>query len=266
MCMVQQNAFNLKFTISHSESIITFLDTIITKNQDSSLPSGLFRKSTAGNTILHASSAHPQPLIRAIPYSQYLRLKRNCSNQESFLQEAAALRDRLLLRGYFYSILKKAFKRANAQTRCELLFGHRRRTDDSSVVRMITRFSNQHQSVKSIFNKFWHLLYADPTLRPHLSEYTMITYRRASSLKDQLVQSEFMGEFRGDPCKRRGTFTCGGCPIYRYMNTILDTILPNGRPYRPHHFFNCKTEGVVYLLTCQCQQFYVGKTKLKFHL
>lgn len=50
------------------------------------------------------------------------------------------------------------------------------------------------------------------------------------------------------------------------MNIRPNTILPNGRAYRPHHFFNCKTEGVVYLLTCQCQQLYVGKTKLKFHL
>lgn len=62
-----------------------------------------------------------------------------------------------------------------------------------------------------------------------------------------------------------GTFTCGGCPICQYMNVRQNIVLPNGRLYKPHHFFNCKTEGVVYLLTCQCQQFYVGKTKLKFH-
>lgn len=35
--------------------------------------------------------------------------------------------------------------------------------------------------------------------------------------------------------------------------------------YRPRHFPNCKTPGVIYLLTCQCKCFYVGKTKLEFH-
>lgn len=180
-CM-QQNTLNLKFTFTYSETSVTFLDTIITKNADGSLSSGFFRKPTAGNTILHASSAHPRPLLWAIPYSQYLRLKRNCSDQESFLCEASALRDRLLLRGYSHSILKKSFKRANGHTRREILFSHRKKPDNCAPVRMIMRFSNQHESIKSILDRFWHILYADPTLRPYLSARPSITYRRTRSL------------------------------------------------------------------------------------
>lgn len=225
---MQHNTFNLKITYCYSENSITFLDTTISKNKDGGLSSGLLRKPTAGNTILHASSSHPQSLLLAIPYSQYLRLRRNCSDQESYLHETAALRDRLLCRGYSHSTLKKAFRRANGQTRRELLFIHRRKTDDCSATRMIMRFSNQHESIKSIFNRYWYLLYADPTLRPHLSERSANTYRCTNSLRDQLVHSEFVGDFRSDPCKRFGTVTCGGCPICRFMNTRQDIILPNG--------------------------------------
>lgn len=80
-----------------------------------------------------------------------------------------------------------------------------------------------------------------------------------------MVKSEYTGIFRSDKCKRFGTFTCGGCPLCRYMNTQSKFTLPNGRIYRPRHYANCKTSGVIYLLTCQCKCFYVGKTKLEFH-
>lgn len=72
-----------------------------------------------------------------------------------------------------------------------------------------------------------------------------------------------MGEFRGDPCKRWGTFTCEGCSKCQFMNTNKNITLPNGKRYKPSHFANCSTCGVVYLLTCPCSCFYVGKTKLE---
>lgn len=85
MLAINKNAFNLHFTMSYSATKITFLDVTIYKHEDGHLSSGLFRKPTAGNTILHASSAHPKSLICSIPFSQYLRLKRNCSTPEFFL-------------------------------------------------------------------------------------------------------------------------------------------------------------------------------------
>lgn len=48
------------------------------------------------------------------------------------------------------------------------------------------------------------------------------------------------------------------------LNTDREIFLPNVRLYKPRHFANCKTPGVVYLLTCYCKMFYVGKTKLPF--
>lgn len=96
----------------------------------------------------------------------------------------------------------------------------------------------------------------------HIPNTPAITYRRTCSLKDQLVRSDYVGTFRSNPCKRLGTFTCGGCSFSRYMNTQPNTILPNGKLYKPKHYANCKTVGIVYLLTCQCQCFYVGKKQI----
>lgn len=58
---------------------IPFLDLYIFKQPDGKLNTNLYRKPTAGITLLHASSAHPSPLVRSIPYTQYLHLRRNCN-------------------------------------------------------------------------------------------------------------------------------------------------------------------------------------------
>lgn len=91
-----------------------------------------------------------------------------------------------------------------------------------------------------------------------------MTFRKATSLKDKLIQTEFVGQFKKDPCKRLGTFSCGWCAICCYMNTDPHFVLPNGRVFKLQHFANCKTSGVIYLFQCQCLSFYVGKTKLEF--
>lgn len=90
-----------------------------------------------------------------------------------------------------------------------------------------------------------------------------ITYRRATSIGDLLVQSEFQGSTRGDPCKTLGTFQCGACTYCKYMNTNKDIFLPKCMSFFPKHYASCQTTGVVYLLLCSCNCFYVGKTTKK---
>lgn len=75
MNKLAENNFNLKFTMEYDQRSLAFLDITILKQEDGTIDTLLFRKPTAGNTILHAISSHPQPLTRSIPYSQYLRLR-----------------------------------------------------------------------------------------------------------------------------------------------------------------------------------------------
>lgn len=92
---LKQNEFNLKFTLDFHQESLNFLDITIFVNQDGNLGSTLFRKSTGGNSILHAGSSHPIQLLMSIAYSQYLRIRRNCSRDIDFEKEAKALQLRL---------------------------------------------------------------------------------------------------------------------------------------------------------------------------
>lgn len=83
----------------------------------------------------------------------------------------------------------------------------------------------------------------------------MKTYRSTKSLRDYLVHNK-------QPCKRNGTFRCGGCAYCRYMLVGSNHRLPNGQKYKPLHF--CKTAGVVYLLTCPMRLSLYKKKKKRY--
>lgn len=122
-----------------SPTSIAYLDITIDITVDGWINTSLYRKPTAGNTILHVLSAHPQPLIQSIPFGQYLRLKRNCSNYINFKQEADQLYERLLARGYIKTTPKKAYNKAVARPRNAILFPGPKKSN-SNVVRFITTY------------------------------------------------------------------------------------------------------------------------------
>lgn len=86
----------------------------------------------------------------------------------------------------------------------------------------------------------------------------------ATSIKEHIIQSEFKGEERREPCKLKGTYTCGGCSYCRYIHIGPSCNLPNGQMFKAWHYVNCKTCSVVYLMLCDCGSFYVGKTNVEF--
>lgn len=127
---------------------ISFLDIEIFIQENRTIGTTVFHKLTAGNTILHVASAHLCPLVISIPYSQYLRLRRICSSEDHFKQEADALGERLLPRGYSLTTLKKAFNKAYRQSRQEVLFKKRDKTG-SGTVRLLTSYNRHHSYIST---------------------------------------------------------------------------------------------------------------------
>lgn len=173
---------------------------------------------------------------------------------------------RLLARGYSKTCLKRAFRWACSKPRHELIYNPESNRNKTNPIRIVTRFSNQNKTVKNIVERYWHVLKLDPTISPFMQDKPSFTFKRAKSIKDNLVSSEYSGGGVGkqDLCKRPKTFRCGGCPYCQFMKTKSNIKLPNGQNYAPKHFANCRTIGVVYLLICDCACYYVGKTSQEF--
>lgn len=84
------------------------------------------------------------------------------------------------------------------------------------------------------------------------------------SLKDKLVQSDFKEVLSKEHCPAQGTFPCGHCSRCPLMRKEKSFLLPNGETFRPLHFAICQTHALVYLMLCEFNACYIGKTKRQF--
>lgn len=197
-----------------------------------------------------------------VPYGQYLRLRRNCSENAHFESEARALRERLKARGYSNKCLKRAYLRAKKSDRSQLIHGRTNPKLDPGL-RLITTFSGQHQQMRDLLQKHWYLLMGDPNVSKHLKDHPGITYRRSRSIRDHIVHSHY-APLSATDTKNKGTKPCHKCDFCRYIYASRNIILPNGQLYNPNFLATCQSIGVVYRMICECNAFYVGKTKRPF--
>lgn len=258
MSLLNDNLFNLRFTFTAHQQQISFLDLTIQITPDLTLSTDLYRKPSTGNTILHATSSHPQFLVDSIPFAQYLRLKRNCTSEEDFFKQAKQLRDRLLCRGYTSTCLRKAFNKANSRTRYSLLYPNKR-DNTMSTIPIITKYSVHHRQLAEITNRHWHLLADHNILKKYVRPQSQLVFRRAKSLKDSLVRSQYASQGLS-PRLPNGLFKCGHCTRCTWIGECTHFRLPNGSQFKYHFHAHCGTKGVIYLLNCQCGAYYVGKT------
>ncbi|KAM9320060.1 myb-binding protein 1A [Gastrophryne carolinensis] len=114
---------------------IEFLDLQLQLQKDGTITTTLFRKKTDTNSILHYSSFHQKNLKEGIPIGQWLRIRRNCSREEDFIEESTKLRTRFRNRGYLGGVLEKATQRALRTPREDLLqYKRKRRHSENKAI------------------------------------------------------------------------------------------------------------------------------------
>lgn len=130
---------------------INFLDLKISVRGDSFITS-TFCKSTDRNSYIPGDSCHHASWLRSVPKSQYMRLKRNCTEPEEFLVQAETLTQRFLDKGYPKKSLSDTLNQVMLLDRADLLKERSSKQVMDNVFKtpFITSFSNQHQNVKHI--------------------------------------------------------------------------------------------------------------------
>lgn len=170
----------------------------------------------------------------------------------SFVRRPANFKIDFYKPGNSRSCLRKAYNKTIGKSRFSLLFEKKPQCNpNSEFIRIIMRFSRQHVQIRNILQRNWTILMDDPKLKPFIPPYPAITYKRTSSIKDKLVQSEFKDAHkRFRHCSTPGSFPCdhcSHCPLIRKEKIFC---LPNGETFKPSHFVNCQTRGVVYFMEC----------------
>lgn len=103
-----------------------FLDLNLSIDTDKRVKTNTFKKSNAGNTILHPNSHHPKHIIKNIPVGEMLRAKRNCSLEMEFDGEVVDITHRLRERQYPNWMLNRANNIVKARDRSSLLHNNKK--------------------------------------------------------------------------------------------------------------------------------------------
>ena len=191
----------------------------ITVGQKGELHTSLYRKPTDTYRYLHYNSFHPTHQKKAIPYSQFIRVRRVCSDKRDFYRYPDEMIQALALRKYPMKLLLDARKKASQTERTTLLNPAPRPVTRKNIPLIVT-FDPLHSHISSGLTTVKFLL---DQVRPPLNARTMLTFRRNNNLKNHLVRSKL-----GHSTDPRGTGHCGKplcetCPHLRNIRTVRST-------------------------------------------
>ena len=120
MNLVNSEHRTIKFTEEHSLTEVVFLDCKV-KRQPTGLYTDLYVKDTATHGYVRADSCHPKHITSKGPYSQFLRLRRNCFQDTDFEKHANDMKSHYLNRGYPQNVIDEAYTRVKLKNHHDLI-------------------------------------------------------------------------------------------------------------------------------------------------
>ena len=251
----------LKFTHCISNSSVVFLDTELSIS-DRKIKTNLHFKPTDSHNYLMYPSNHPRSCTNSIPYSQLLRARRICSDDQDFTKVSKQIISFFEERHYPPSVLSDALNRIQGIDRASALAPK----DNHAPTKRIPLVLSFHPSVTPIVRAIYknvEILRHDPSTRDHFPEPPITAFRIEKNLSRHLVrasqpQSEVPSPPGTFPCNRG---RCNTCPVVSH-DEILSIVGPNNNRFSIHQHFTCTSTNLVYVLVCKrCNKLYVGETK-----
>ena len=249
------NSFHpaLKYTWVVSECSIAFLD-INVSIIGNRLSTSVHYKPTDSHSYLLHSSSHPAHVKNSIPYSQFLRLRRLCSDDTDFSEKSEEMCQFFKARGYPDPVIHNSKHRAQSvHPQSAPLSSHNKL---EGRIPLTLTFHPHNISVKNIILKNFKLLQHDPTTAEIFAQPLLISYRRDKNLSNFLVKSTLKSDHQP------GTFKCARvrcrtCPFISNANKISG---PKRTVAITDHF-SCISTNLIYCITCTlCKKVYIGET------
>ena len=158
----------------------------ITNNR---IQTSIHYKETDTHNYLHYTSFHPRHCKQAIPYSQFLRLRRICSNDVDFSEKAEEMLTFFKQRGYPEPQLHNDLQRVTTISRDEALSPARLNVTNVDRVPLVLTYHPLNTVTRKILLENFNILSTDPETRGIFPEPPLVSYRRDKNLRDFLVHS-----------------------------------------------------------------------------
>ena len=250
---------SIKFTEEHSKEKVIFLDLITYKVHDE-IHTRTHFKPTDSHSYLNYESCHKPSTKNSIPYSQFLRIKRNSSDWTHFATDCMKLYHYFTMRGYPPEILRnkmKAVSETNNQPQ-------NNNQVDTKEFFLITQLNPSLPNMRQIIEKFWPLLDRSSSTRCLMN--CSITYgnTRPKNIGDIITHTNLPTNkgVKRIPPKCNKVLNCNHCPKIVKKGKIIST--STSRTYKIPKRVTCTSKGLIYCIECQtCSIQYVGQTRNK---
>ena len=274
---------NIRFTRTHSTTHVEFLDTTVRITNHKLTPE-LYIKPTSSLSYLHRDSCHPRHVFESLPYGEFLRVRRNCSEEATFDSYALRIKQAFITRGYDETVLQTDLEKAKLQDRNELI-SNDRSSEPTPVPSTSSQANNEvtpavvkpaflvmthhpaNTQFKQIVKTNWDLLGSSETTTGLFNAGYKLGARRNPRLRDKLVSSSLpLPHKRGkqgmilNECEKA---ICIYCDTLDKSGQIQSFFTKQTHTSK----FNicCQSSNLVYCLECRtCSKQYVGQTKRKF--
>ena len=179
----------IKFTHECSPESVSFLDVTVKLN-NGIVETDLYCKPTDSHDYLLYSSSHPQKCKDSIPYSQFVRIRRLCSNITDFEDHVIEFAAHLKRREYPSDLIIEAAIAARSLNRHDLLAPTRPvKSGDSEKVFLITTYHPSDHTLRNLVRNNWDILgQSENTAKLH-NKHLTVGYRRPKNLRDALVHA-----------------------------------------------------------------------------
>ena len=139
------------------------------------------------HTAIYCTHQQPAHVKNSIPYSQFLRLRRLCSDDTDFSEKAEEMCQFFKTRGYSHPVIHNSKHRAQSvHPQSTPLWSHNKL---EGRIPLTLTFHPHNISVKNIILKNFKLLQHDPTTAEIFPQPLLISYKRDKNLSNFLVKS-----------------------------------------------------------------------------
>jgi hypothetical protein len=256
----------LKLNIVHSDNV-AFLDLKISFDYlTNKFVTDLYIKPTNTFSYLLTSSNHPMHIFKNIPKSLFIRIRRICSNYIDYLFHSKKLIIQLFKRGYNLAKITSIARSIGSIDRLKLLpYKNKNSNLNKNSLNLFNKFDKSLDFLKNILNnsfmKMKERVFSDKNNNLEYLNNLKIKqhYSIGTSIGSSLIHG-FRSSFRVNKHlnKKCDSYQCASCDFitecsYIKINNMIFPILKD---------CNCKSQGVVYLISCsKCNEHYIGETE-----
>ena len=220
-----------------------FLDILISL-KDGFLKMDIHTKPTDFHAYLPNSSCHPRHVVKNIPYSQFLRLRRLCADTEVFNARCDEMEGRFLRRGHHLKNVQEAGARASSTPRSETL-QHKPEQSTNRTPFIVTHHPS-NPPLRSWFTELQtSVLHTSRRMQQALPHPPVLGERNCKSLRSLLMPSILPTPPDADP----GCFRCDKRPCIACTSHLVFH-QPSTTPPPRNHFKSATDLHVKVLMLC----------------